>query len=207
MKLEVQTLVDMGLEEGIAPSRYFFEWHRFARWSYEACLAVGLQPHHRFLDVGCGAMRAGIEILPYLHDGGYHGMDAYEPYLRLARRLVERIGLDRSFQLVQSRDFAFETMGGDFDFALCQSVFTHLSLHEVERCIERLQQVMRPGGRLLFTHNTRSWARGDLYDQVLPMIHSGQSVEWLEKLARRRGLRFEPQPLEHPTQRTGLLVF
>ena len=35
----------------------------------------GLKPNHTFFDVGCGALRTGQHIIPYLNSGNYFGLD------------------------------------------------------------------------------------------------------------------------------------
>ncbi|MFP8873463.1 MAG: hypothetical protein VCB42_02780, partial [Myxococcota bacterium] len=36
---------------------------------------LGLREHHRLLDFGCGSLRAGRFLIPYLKPGHYHGVE------------------------------------------------------------------------------------------------------------------------------------
>ena len=35
---------------------------------------LGLREHHAVLDFGCGSLRAGRLLIPYLNEGRYHGL-------------------------------------------------------------------------------------------------------------------------------------
>jgi hypothetical protein len=54
-------------------------------------------------------------------------------------------------QFMVAEDFAFAALGRRFDYALAQSVFTHLPFTAVARCLENLSQVLMPGGRFYAT--------------------------------------------------------
>ncbi len=36
---------------------------------------LGLRDHHRLLDFGCGSLRAGRLLIPYLNPGNYYGIE------------------------------------------------------------------------------------------------------------------------------------
>src|SRR3954451_12572005 len=65
-------------------------WDAMGTLQKEFLLGQGLQPDHDFLDVGCGALRAGIQLLPYLEPGRYCGMDASADILAAARVELEK---------------------------------------------------------------------------------------------------------------------
>jgi SAM-dependent methyltransferase len=117
--------------------------------------AHGLRPHDRFLDVGCGSLRAGVKLIPYLDPGNYWGVDNNAPLLDAGwEHELSQVGLqDRQprNQLVALGDFEFDRLGVTFDFALAQSVFTHFSWNRIRRCLTRLAPVIKPGGRLFAT--------------------------------------------------------
>ena len=48
-------------------------------------------------------------------------------------------------------DFGFERLGQTFDYALAQSVFTHLPLNSIIRCLMNMEGVLAPGGRFYAT--------------------------------------------------------
>ena len=205
--LEHQRIIDLAVELNLPPSEYFALWEDLAHWQLEALRTVGLLPRHRLLDIGCGAMRLGLAAVEHLEGGNYFGIDAYPPYLVLAKRLAAEAGLTKPFALLQSDDFAFRRFGTTFDYANAQSVFTHLSAEQCERCMEHLSCVMNPGGLFLFTYLIGvPKTRGFLYGGVQPMQRLAvPDQEFFYDLGRRYGASFEPQDLPHPTgQRVGL---
>ena len=141
------------------------DWHRrmirhnVQYWDYLGQLQLdylverGLEPGHQLLDVGCGPLRAGVHFIRYLEPGHYAGVDI-RPELLEAARVVElpRHGLvDKDPALLTSDRFEFGKLGRTFDYAIAQSVFTHLSLNAIIRCLVEMGRVLRPGGRFYAT--------------------------------------------------------
>jgi len=49
-------------------------------------------------------------------------------------------------------NFDFSILDRQFDVALAQSLFTHLSLNSIIRCIMNVEKVLVPGGRFYATY-------------------------------------------------------
>jgi hypothetical protein len=47
--------------------------------------------------------------------------------------------------------FEFDTLHRQFDFALAQSVFTHLSINEIMRCLVEMDRALAQGGKFFAT--------------------------------------------------------
>ncbi len=151
------------------PARYrrFWDpdWHRgtvrgtTAFWDYLGKLQLdylveqGLQPEHYVLDVGCGPLRAGVHFMGYLEPGHYAGVDKRADTLERARKLeLPRYGVEDKNPLLLVNDaFEFSKLGQTFDYAIAQSVFTHLPLNAIMRCLVEMAKVLRPGGRFYAT--------------------------------------------------------
>ena len=50
-------------------------FNKHAKTHFEYLIEQNLQPHHKLLDVGCGALRSGKHIIPYLDVKNYYGID------------------------------------------------------------------------------------------------------------------------------------
>ncbi len=211
--VDEKTLFDIAVEENVVPDEYFRDWNQLAQWQMDVLRETGLQPSHRLLDVGCGALRLGSLAIPYLESGYYCGVDAYEPLLRTGRRLMTALGVDEPYSTHHSSEFEFEAFGARFDFAIAQSVFTHLSREQIERCVANLVPVMNPGGRFVFTYSILdpTARRGILYCGTTPMrVPSIDSETYFTELAARfgLGLTLDPAPrVPHRSQRVALLDF
>ncbi len=123
----------------------------------------GLKPSDRLLDIGCGSLRGGVRFVAYLDPGNYYGLDISQDLIDAGRQELAAAGLDtRGAHLVVDDSFSFERLGTGFDFALAQSVFTHLSLNSIHRCLVKVSEALRPGGRLYATFFEQEGGRHDL---------------------------------------------
>jgi SAM-dependent methyltransferase len=113
----------------------------------------GLQPSSRLLDIGCGPLRAGIHFVRYLEPGNYYGIDVNESMLEAGYELE----MPKELRAKLPRDHLRPTdrfdcdFGVKFDFAVAQSVFTHIDLNRIRLCLYRLAPQMLPGGRFYAT--------------------------------------------------------
>lgn len=128
-------------------------WEHMGRLQFQFLVGEGLRPEHTFLDVGCGSLRGGVHFIRYLEDGNYHGIDALD-WLLLAAEEVEipRHGLEgRRVHLELRDDFDFRVFDTRFDFALAQSVFTHLPWNSIQRCLHNIRDALTEEGRFYAT--------------------------------------------------------
>lgn len=104
--------------------------------------AQGLMPDHHLLDIGCGSLRLGVRAVPYLNAGNYWGTDLNRALLEAGyEREIEPAGLAPKLprgQLVADADFAFPGIPHNIDCAIATSVFTHLPLEYLGRCLASL---------------------------------------------------------------------
>lgn len=204
-------LFDIVVEENVVPDEYFLGWDTYAEWQFEALRRLGLSPSSYLLDVGCGALRLGSLAIPFLEPGHYCGIDPYEPLLRAGNRIIAELGIEKPYATLLSGDFNFADFKLTFDYAIAQSVFTHMSQAQIDECVRNLVTVMAPGGVLLFTYTLLppDARRGLLFSGLSPMrVPVIESTTFFEDLAAKHGVRFEtPAQLEHPTQSCGLLRF
>lgn len=129
-------------------------WEEIGTLQLKLLQQEGLKPHHRLLDIGCGSLRGGVKIVPYLNTDNYFGFDINESLIDAGyqREFDEflRGKCPRGNFMVNS-NFDFSSFGMTFDFALALSVFTHLPLNNIRICLENLADVMAPGGRFVST--------------------------------------------------------
>ena len=167
----VKPLVPVGIKrpvKRIVPRRYHRlfdpDWHRrtignLPRWEqlgelqFRYLVDRGLQPQHYFLDVGCGPLRGGIRFIRYLEPGRYYGVEKDAAVLGEARRVeLPRHGLvEKRPTLVAMENFDFPSLGQKFDYALAQSVFTHLPFNNIIRCLMNVEKALVDGGRFYAT--------------------------------------------------------
>jgi SAM-dependent methyltransferase len=163
------------------PQRYWHlldpDWHRrtignFEMWDelgqlqFDFMVDKGLKPEHKLLDVGCGPLRGGIKFIQYLEPGNYYGVDKREDVIDESIRLeVPANGLEpRRPTLRAIGDFGFHRLGTKFEFALAQSVFTHLPLNAIIRCLVNMDDALVEGGVFYATFFLNEEGRKNLDD-------------------------------------------
>lgn len=130
-------------------------WDELGQLQLDFLKSQGLAPSHTLLDVGCGSLRGGVKFIPYLDPVGYWGIDKDATLLQVGWDIeLAKCGLTTRQpreQLVCMDDFQFSTLGVQFDYAIAQSVFTHMPLNRIRRCLARLAPAMQPEGRFYAT--------------------------------------------------------
>lgn len=163
--------------------------------------ASGLRESHRLLDVGCGSLRIGRVLIPYLRPGNYFGM---EPNRWLVEEGIEKelgrdlVALKRpSFRYVS--DFSAAGFGVRFDYALAQSIFSHTYPDMAVAGLRGIADALAPEGLLFATFisgEETPVGSGWLYPGVVP-------YRWpaVRALAGEAGLVASRVRWPHPLQR------
>jgi SAM-dependent methyltransferase len=128
-------------------------WEELGKLQFEFLVGQGLRPEHYLLDVGCGPLRGGIHFIRYLERGHYYGIDRRADLLAAGRDVeLPRAGLvEKAPVLAVMENFEFDRLGQSFDYALAQSVFTHLPLNRIIRCVMQMEKVLVDGGKFYAT--------------------------------------------------------
>jgi len=170
-------------------------------------LLLGLREYHHLLELGCGSLRAGRLFIPYLLPDHYCGL---EPN----RWLVEA-GLDRETgrDLARLRnpefrfndDFDLRSFGRSFDFIVAQSIFSHASQRQMEKCLSEVKAVLAPSCLLAASyHESDADYTGDAW--VYPESVTYR-METMNRLAEGVGLRCQPLPWGNQNQQTWLIFY
>ncbi|MBO6867999.1 MAG: class I SAM-dependent methyltransferase [Thalassococcus sp.] len=127
-------------------------WYGIGKRQYHFLTSKGLLAEHKFIDIACGSLRLGQFLIPMLDNGNYFGLEG-EP------KLVQK-GIDREFlfDIIEQKNpkfsfnyaFDFSTFP-PFDFAIAQSLFTHLTLEDIEKCFRNLRGKAHDGSKFYST--------------------------------------------------------
>ena len=174
--------------------------------SFGLLTALGLRQHHSLLDIGCGSLRIGRLLIPYLNGGKYVGI---EPNEWLVTQGIKReIGMD----LVRTKRPRFlyadsaERLDEDdvFDFAVAQSVFSHCGIDLVEQWLRGVSDHLGNSGALAatFMASTRDFTgNGWVYPHCV-----AYSPNTMAERASDAGLRFRILDWRHPRQSWALFA-
>lgn len=128
-------------------------WDSISSLQFDFLRESGLQPSHEFVDIACGSLRGGVPLINYLDADRYHGIDKhidliiYGVTLELGVELFRR----KRPRFAISDQFEFEKLGGQFDFGIAQSLFTHLSAADCRKCLRKLRASARTRCRIFVT--------------------------------------------------------
>ena len=110
----------------------------------------GLDPRSRVLDLGCGAGRVGVWLIPFLEADRYFGVDNHLPSL-VAFAAYETVlhGLTaKRPRLMLSDRFEVDGFGEQFDVFLDFNLTRHLDDAQTETAIRQVRMTAAPGARL-----------------------------------------------------------
>lgn len=150
---------------------------------------AGLREEHRLLDIGCGSLRAGRLFIPYLLPERYFGV---EPEEWLVKEGIEKeLGHDmvniKRPTFSNSAHFEFGTFGGQFDYLLAHSVFSHASKQQINSCLVAAAAVMKPASQFFATFFPgRTDYEGSEWQYPKLVSHTSS---WFRKAASDHGLR------------------
>ena len=124
------------------------KWDTMGQLQFDFLVGQGLRPDHYLLDIACGSLRAGRLLIPYLDAGHYLGLDKEEALISagLANELDRKVVEEKKPQFVVSASFEFRRFEAFPDFALAQSLFTHLPPGMITTCLANLREVIAADG-------------------------------------------------------------
>lgn len=176
------------------------EYDLVSAMTFSLLAACGLRQHHSVLDVGCGSLRLGRLLLPYLNPGKYFGL---EPN----RWLVDdgiRFEVGPSFAQSRRPTFIYDTslssLAEDtkFDYVVAQSIFSHTAPDLLEQWLREISGVLSQQGILLATiiqGETPCEGAGWVYPECVEY-----PLDSVAAVAARHGLQFQALDWFHPRQ-------
>jgi SAM-dependent methyltransferase len=181
------------------------DYDLIAAMTFNLLTTLGLRQQHSLLDVGCGSLRIGRLLIPYLNRGKYFGV---EPNEWLVEEGIRR-ELGKSLVEIKRATFFFsdspETITQakiSFDFALAQSVFSHSGLDLIENWLSAISRSLAEDGALVATFlpgEEDSPTKGWVYPECV-----NYRLTTMRQAAADAGLRFELLDWKHPRQTWAL---
>ena len=201
----------LGLKPGDAHYRAYVgppeDYDLIAAMTFNLLTTLGLRQHHSVLDIGCGSLRIGRLLIPYLNRGKYFGIEPAEWLV------AEGIRQELGETVVQTKRPTFfftdspETVVRakvSFDFALAQSILSHCGLDLIRGWLSAVSGALAEDGVLIAT-----FLPGDEDSQRAGWVYP-ECVNYrpatLERAAADANLRFEILDWKHPRQTWALFA-
>jgi arylsulfatase A-like enzyme/SAM-dependent methyltransferase len=201
----------MGLKPGDPHYRAYVgppdRYDLIAAMTFNLLTTLGLRQHHSLLDLGCGSLRIGRLLIPYLNKDKYVGI---EPNEWLVREGVRNEVGETLLQIKRPRFFFTDSpailneMKDRFDFAVAQSIFSHCGLDLITRWTSFIAHSLTPSGALIatfFPSETDNTKTGWIYPGCV-----SYKPDTLRKVATEAELRFEILDWRHPRQTWALFA-
>ena len=183
------------------------DYDLIAAMTFNLLTTLGLRQHHSLLDVGCGSLRIGRLLIPYLNRGKYFGVEPTEWLVRegIKRELGETLLQIKcpTFFFSDSPDMIAQA-NTSFDFALAQSIFSHCGLDLIQNWLSAISRSLAKDGALVATFligDEDSARTGWIYPQCV-----NYRPATLERAAADVNLRFEILDWKHPRQTWALFA-
>lgn len=122
-------------------------WEQVGKLQFDFLVEQGLKPSHTLADVGCGCLRGGIHYIKYLERANYHGLDINPSLIKAGWVEVKEAGLENKLpNLLVDDQFKLDKFGKKFDFMVSVSLFTHLPMNMIIRCLSEARNSLKPDG-------------------------------------------------------------
>ena len=201
----------LGLKPGDPQYRAYVgppeDYDLVAAMAFNLLTTLGLRQHHSLLDIGCGSLRIGRLLIPYLNRGKYFGV---EPNEWLVEEGIRRELGDTLVQIKQPTFFFSDSPDTisqaqvAFDFALAQSIFSHCGLDLIKSWLSAISHSLAANGALVGTFligDEDAAQTGWIYPECV-----NYRPETLERAAKDVNLRFEILDWKHPRQTWALFA-
>lgn len=132
-------------------------WDEIGQLQFDFLLSKGLIPDSFLLDIACGSLRLGVKVIPYLRPSHYLGIEKERGLVQagLEKELDHKIREEKQPNIVISDSFEFEKLEQKADFAMAQSLFTHLPPNLINLCFKRLYPYLENDGVFYATYLKR----------------------------------------------------
>lgn len=182
----IQTLLERRERKELALAMGFEgQWDEHRRFQMAFLKEHGLQPTHRFLEIGSGPLTLGIPIIEYLDKGCYTGIDVRGSVNDIALRQIAKNHLAaKNPRIVTSANFGDTEVGeAKYDRIFSFSVLFHLTNELADQLFSRIARTLASDGVHFGNINTdveeSEWLE-------FPFVR--RDVEFYRDLATRHGL-------------------
>jgi len=128
-------------------------WEEIGQLQFDFLLSQGLKPHSYLLDIACGSLRLGVKVIPYLEPSHYLGVEKESELVKegLEKELDPNIRIEKRPNIIISKSFEFERLNHKADFAISQSLFTHIPSSLITLCFKKLHPWLEDDGSFYAT--------------------------------------------------------
>jgi SAM-dependent methyltransferase len=201
----------LGLKPGDPQYRAYVgppeDYDLIAAMTFNLLTTLGLRQDHSLLDIGCGSLRIGRLLIPYLNRGKYFGVEPNEWLVDegIRRELGETlVQIKRPTFFFSDSPDTIEQAKIAFNFALAQSIFSHCGLDLINGWLSAISRSLAENGALIATFligEEDAAQTGWIYPHCI-----NYRPATLERAAKDVNLRLEILDWKHPRQTWALFA-
>lgn len=141
------------------PDRYDF----MSATQFSLLFALGLRETCKVLDFGCGSLRLGRLLIPFLREECYFGIEPNRWLIddAIANELGDTISVLKRPRFSYRDDFDCSEFGTKFDFVVAQSIITHAGPDIACSLLRNFGDVMGPQSICVFTYRRAEVGQGN----------------------------------------------
>lgn len=204
-KIPTSTGSGLGLKPGDEHYRAYVgppeDYDLISAMVFNLLTCAGLRQHQRVLDIGCGSLRIGRLLIPYLNPENYVGVEPNEWLVKDG--ILNEVGED--LVRIKRPVFSFSASLSEFkepleiDFAIAQSIFSHCSKELIREWLGQMAHHLKENGALFATFliDDKDYAgeEGWVYPGCVRF-----TPETMKKIAQEAGFGFQIINWKHPRQ-------
>lgn len=178
---------------GGPPDTYAVSGRRVLR----LCIDHGLTPDSTVVEVGCGALRAGVWLIDYLEPDRYYGIEPCEAYRNTGTAILDELGVLGKRPRFDTNDrFDLSVFGVTPDVVVASGIFNHAAKRQIAALFRSFAIVAHPRSQLLASVRLASSVKADYQgDHWEGRSHEREEPgtvrhrrQWLAAAASFRGL-------------------
>ena len=182
----------------------------------------GLQPQHSVLDIGSGIGRIALPLAQFLDKNSrYEGFDVVKKGVDWCQQHITPRHPSFHFQYIplendlyrsdggSASQFRFPSPDASFDFAIANSVFTHMLPPAVDNYLGELRRVLRPGGvcyLTFFLFDLSLWDEKTAWPAGFDFPHHHGHYRLMDDVVKSANVAFEERHLRSMASRHGLKI-
>lgn len=146
----------------------------------------GLKPEHCLIDYGCGSLRIGIPLIPYLNTNNYIGLDVTKDFYTLGlSHLSKNIFANKRPQFFLISSEILETYKNSADFIVSFQVLIHIPKEELQNYFENILRLLKKTGKAFIDFRSSEPSR------KVAMSTWHYSRDLIEQMVTKAGASFQ----------------
>ena len=158
---------------------------------------LGLREHHKLIDLGCGSLRGGRLLIPYLLPGNYHGIEPNEQLIRdgIENELGTSILRVKKPKFYTIDNFRMSSLDVSADFILAQSILSHAGTDIFNTILREASKALAKNGKFAATFFEGSGPKKTGWQGHGVVSYT---MDYMKKVAREHHLSVTRLDVKHP---------